>query len=240
MKIVCVHTLPGRQTHKEPSKGSKYFTATSLTSESTSENLFQINILLCLHGKMKIQRVLGIHIFFWFLSSYASTAWFPEISGPFKCTYNHRLSDLANSLTSSKIRGQSFRSWSVWWGCGTAKATHAAQLGLTQPNIQSSPCSLCSHSCLESLLAMNTETGRQKYGWNWKRLYYINRWNSLHYQFPNADLGENASQWMVKSFNILGQIPKPSSQLVINRHLGPPHERGLLLKQWHKFFLSFS
>lgn len=65
MKIVCVHTLPCRQTHKEPSKGSEYFTATSLTSESTSENLFQINILLCLHGKMKIQRVLAIHIFFY-------------------------------------------------------------------------------------------------------------------------------------------------------------------------------
>lgn len=46
-----MHFLLCRQTHKEPSKGSEYFTTTSLTSESTSENLFQKNILLCSHGK---------------------------------------------------------------------------------------------------------------------------------------------------------------------------------------------
>lgn len=152
-----MHILPCRQTHKEPSEGSEYFTTTSLTSESTSENLFQINTLLCSHGKMKINRVLEFHLFRNSFIIYIYCLVSRDLS-PFKCTCNHRLSDLVNSFTSPKIRGQSFRSWTLWWGCGTGKATHAAQLGLTLSNIQTSPCFLCSHSCLESLLATNTET----------------------------------------------------------------------------------
>lgn len=64
MKILCAHTLICKQTHKQSrSKGSEYFTATSFTSENTSENLFQINIQLCSDGEMKIERFLGMHLF---------------------------------------------------------------------------------------------------------------------------------------------------------------------------------